>query len=127
MKYLIDTHVLIWFLEGNLEIPEKTRLIIKDESNEIFVSIASFWEMAIKIGLGKLILPKDLKGIIEDTKSLNISTLQIKEEHVLKIIELPFIHKDPFDRIIISQSIIENMKIISKDEIFKDYPLIRVW
>ena len=69
MKYLIDTHVVIWFLEGSINIPEKTRLIITDPNNEIFVSIATFWEMAIKMSLGKLILPKELKKIIEDNKS----------------------------------------------------------
>ena len=127
MNYLLDTHVLIWFLEGSNNIPEKTRLIISDEYNEIFVSIATFWEMAIKLSLGKLILPKDLKGIIQDTRSLNISVLKINEEHVLKVLELPIIHKDPFDRIIISQAIIENMKIISKDIFFDSYNITKIW
>jgi PIN domain nuclease of toxin-antitoxin system len=127
MKYLIDTHVVIWFLEGNTNIPEKTRLIITGPDNEILVSIATFWEMAIKLSLGKLILPKELKEIIDDTKSLNISVLKINEEHVLKVLELPVIHKDPFDRIVISQAIVENLELISKDDLFDKYGITRIW
>ncbi len=127
MKYLIDTHVLIWFLEGSENIPKSTRLTIENESNEIFVSLATFWEMAIKISLGKLILPKKLNEIIQYTKNLNISVLKINEEHVLKILELPIIHKDPFDRIIISQALVENLEVITKDEFFKDYRITRKW
>lgn len=127
MKYLIDTHVLIWFLEGSTNIPENTRLIIENENNEIFVSIATLWEMAIKLSLGKLILPKELNEIIVDTKSLNISILKINEEHILKVLKLPIIHKDPFDRIIISQAIVEKMKIISKDAFFDSYEITKVW
>ena len=131
MKLLIDTHILIWFLEGsNLLSPSRRQLIASPASN-VFVSIASIWEIAIKISVGKLILAKPLADVIKQIAVENIGILPISPEHVLQVSTLPFYHRDPFDRIIISQAIVENMNFISADTIFDDYlkgtSIKRIW
>ena len=131
MQLLIDTHVLIWFLEGNNLLSASCRQIIVSPANKLFVSIASIWEIAIKISVGKLILAKPLADVIKQIAAENIEILAISPEHALQVSTLPFHHRDPFDRIIISQAIIENIDFISADAIFDDYlkglPIKRIW
>ncbi len=126
-RYLVDTHTLIWSFENNKKLPQKTKDIIDDANNEIFVSIASFWEIAIKISNGKLDLSVSLTQLIEDVTLRNIQILPINPSHVLKVETLPFHHKDPFDRIIIAQSLTENIIIISIDEAFDSYGIKRLF
>lgn len=121
MRFLIDTHILIWFLEGNNLLPKPNRQLITDSQNGIYVSIASLWEIAIKISIGKLTLTNSLADIINQLNLENIEILPVTSEHILQVSILPFHHRDPFDRIIISQSIVENMGFISADAIFDDY------
>ena len=131
MQLLIDTHVLIWFLEGNNLLSASRRQIIASPANNVFVSIASIWEMAIKISIGKLILAKPLADVIKQIAAENIEILALLPEHTLQVSTLPFHHRDPFDRIIISQAIVENIDFISADEIFDDYlkgtAIKRIW
>ena len=131
MQLLIDTHVLIWFLEGSNLLSASRRQMIVSPANNVFVSIASIWEIAIKISVGKLILAKPLTDVIKQIAAENIEILPILPEHTLQVSTLPFHHRDPFDRIIISQAIIESIDIISADEIFDDYlkgsPIKRIW
>lgn len=127
MKYLIDTHTVLWFLNGNKELSSKAKGIIEDQENEINLSIASLWEIAIKESLGKLNFPKDLNDVVNDIEELNINILNIKKEHILELLKLEFFHKDPFDRVIISQAKLEKLKIIGKDEIFDKYNVKRIW
>lgn len=101
--------------------------IIDDARNEIFVSIASLWEMAIKISNGKLDLSVSLNQLIEDIVLRNIQILPINPSHVLKVETLPFHHKDPFDRIIAAQCLVENITAISADEILDEYHVNRVF
>ncbi len=131
MQLLIDTHVLIWFLEGSNLLSASHRQIIANPANNVFVSIASIWEIAIKISIGKLILARPLADVIKQIAAENIEILAISPEHALQVSTLPLHHRDPFDRIIVSQAIVENIDFISADAIFDDYlkglPIKRIW
>jgi PIN domain nuclease of toxin-antitoxin system len=118
---LIDTHILIWFPEGNNLLSSQHQKILSNSRNEVFVSIASLWEMAIKISLGKLTLSKSLSDIIEQLSVENIEISPILPKHILEILTLPFHHRDPFDRIIIAQSQVENLNLMSNDGEFVKY------
>lgn len=104
MRILIDTHILIWFLEGNNSLSKSRRQIIADSANDVFVSIASLWEMAVKISIGKLTLAQPLADVIKQINIENIEVSAILPEHVLQVSTLSFHHRDPFDRIIIAQA-----------------------
>ena len=123
MRLLIDTHILIWFLEGNNSLSKPHRGIIVDSQNEIFVSIASLWEIAIKISVGKLTLAQPLADVIQQISIENIEILPIKPKHILQVSVLPFHHRDPFDRIVIAQAQIENLPIIANDGEFGNYKI----
>lgn len=121
MQFLIDTHILLWFLEGNRLLPKSSRKLITDSQNDIYVSIASLWEIAIKISIGKLTLANSLTDVVNNLSIENIEILPMSPEHILQVSTLPFHHRDPFDRIIVSQAIVENINLISADIIFDDY------
>lgn len=121
MRLLLDTHIFIWFLEGNLLLAKSRRQIIAAANNEVFVSIASLWEIAIKISLGKLTLSQPLADVINKLSTENIEILQLQASHVLQVSTLPFHHKDPFDRIIIAQSNVKNLSVVTNDAEFANY------
>jgi PIN domain nuclease of toxin-antitoxin system len=127
MKYLLDTHALIWFLEGDSQLSSKAKNIIVSTDNQILISIASLWEMAIKMSIGKLNLSQNLELIIQRLEEEYIEILPIEVEHILKIQTLEFHHKDPFDRIIIAQSLIEGTTLVSIEDIFDNYKVQRLW
>jgi PIN domain nuclease of toxin-antitoxin system len=122
MYYLIDTHVLIWYLDGNKKLPEKIREIVTYEDNEIAVSVASLWELAIKISNGKFDSKLSLKEIQSHILERQFTLLSISYEHLNTLTLLPYHHGDPFDRLLIAQAITENVAIISIDKHFKSYP-----
>ena len=111
MPFILDTHILIWFLEGNRSLSNSRRQIISQSQNDIFISIASLWEMAIKISLNKLTLTQSLADVTKQIAAEDIEILPITPEHTLQVSILPFHHRDPFDRIIISQAQVENLAI----------------
>ena len=123
MQFLIDTHILIWFLEGNKLLAKPRRQIIANPQNDVFVSIASLWEMAIKISLGKLTLAEPLADVLKQITVENIEILSIIPEHTLQVSALPFHHRDPFDRIIIAQAQVENLPILTGDTEFSNYAI----
>ena len=123
MRILIDTHILIWFLEGNSELTARQKSLIVSSDNEIFASIASLWEIAIKVDLGKLTLANPLVDVIAGLKSENIDILSITPTHTLQVSTLPLYHRDPFDRMIIAQAQVEFLDVISSDDAFADYGL----
>lgn len=127
MEILLDTHAFIWFINGDDKIPSKPLKIIKNIENRCFVSIVTIWEIAIKYSLGKLELTRNFDDISKIMSKNKFEILPITFEHIRKLIELEYIHRDPFDRIIISQGIVENLKILSKDENFKKYPVNIIW
>jgi PIN domain nuclease of toxin-antitoxin system len=121
MRLLIDTHILIYFLEGSNSLSNSHRQIIADSNNEVLLSIASLWEMAIKISIGKLTLSQSLKDVIKQVEIEDFEILPISPEHTLQVSTMPFHHRDPFDRIIIAQCQIETLDIISNDTNFPAY------
>jgi len=131
MQYLIDTHVFLWFVSNSKELSQTAKSLIEDETNEIFISIASLWEISIKTALGKLTINGKYASVIDDLTDNSIEILPINFAHTVEQNKLPFHHKDPFDRIIISQAIVENMNFISADAIFNNYfkgkSVKRIW
>ncbi|MBS9391237.1 MAG: type II toxin-antitoxin system VapC family toxin [Dolichospermum sp. UKL201] len=126
MKQLIDTHTLLWFTMGNPRISDNLRLQI--ENNDNLLSIASVWEMAIKHSIGKLNLEMSFDDFVEQQIIGNGITLKkINQQHISVIAQLPLHHRDPFDRMLIAQAMVENMPIISADTIFDAYPIQRLW
>lgn len=127
MKYLIDTHILIWHAQANEKLHAKIIEIINDSSNEIFVSAVSIWEMAIKKNLGKLAYPESFTKLEYDFVANFFELLPIKFIHNEVFSKLPQYHKDPFDRMIIAQAMAEDFTIITQDEKFKAYePAVKI-
>ena len=128
MKYLLDTHSLIWFIEGDAKLSVHARQLMDDEANELFVSVGSLWEMAIKFSIGKLNLGRPFAEMFPQQLADNsIEILGITVDHLRTVCDLPFHHRDPFDRLIIAQAGIEQMPIISVDIVFDAYGVKRVW
>lgn len=123
MQLLIDAHILIWFLEGNNSLIESRRQIIADSQNDVFVSIATLWEIAIKISIGRLSLAAPLANVFKQIGTENFEILPISPEHTLQVSTLPFYHRDPFDRIIIAQAQVENLLIMTDDDEFGNYTI----
>ena len=121
MRILIDTHILIWHLEDNEKLSLDHSASITDPSNIVFISIASFWEIAIKISRSKLSISRSIEELIGAVERSNISILPIKPQHTIQVSELTFHHKDPFDRMIIAQALVEDMPLISTDSDFTKY------
>ena len=127
MKYLLDTHVFIWWLTGSKHLSKKVINIIKNPQNELYFSAISSWEICTKIQIKKLTLPEDpVYYIPKKINEHNILELDISHKHSLQLLSLPLIHKDPFDRMLIAQAIVEKMIIISFDKIFKKYPITTI-
>jgi PIN domain nuclease of toxin-antitoxin system len=127
MDFLLDTHTIIWFSQNNEKLSKFARELISDINNNCFISIASIWEMAIKLKLKKLSIDLSLNEFVNELSFRDFKFLDLKLEHVINVSDLDLFHKDPFDRIIISQSIIENIPIISIDQQFDKYPIKRIW
>lgn len=123
MKYLLDTHVVLWWLTEPEKIHTKARKIIQDRSNEIFISGASFWEIAIKKSIGRLTLPHNL---LETIAIESFKILPIMPEECIGVADLPMLHADPFDRLLVLQAKLYDLVIITKDAKIAEYPVITV-
>ena len=122
MKILLDTHIFLWLLSGDGRLSGPAKTIFLNEENEIYFSVASLWEIGIKISLGRLKLADNWKEVIEDEMAVNlIKLLQISKRHCYKLVDLPFHHRDPFDRMLIAQAMVEELSILSCDGQFCAY------
>ena len=121
MRILLDTHVLIWYLEGNQKLARPKRHLIVDSNNAVFVSIASLWEIAVKTGAGKLKVSRSLADILPVLHSQSIDVLQIMPGHVLQAATLAYHHRDPFDRMLIAQAQVEFLTVMTHDGVFGEY------
>ncbi len=128
MSYLLDTHTFLWFINGDASLSSTAKALIEDPESTIYLSVASIWEMAIKVSLDKLEMPSPFTDFIDEQLSENtIILLNIKTAHTGIVATLPFHHRDPFDRLIIAQSKVEDIPVIGKDAIFNDYGIKRLW
>ena len=122
MKILLDTNVLLCFQWNSSRLSSRIKDLIISSDNEKFISMASIWEVAIKYSLGKLELNTTLEEWIKDIDVIDdLFVLPISETHIVQSAKLPFIHRDPFDRLIFSQSLVENMQLLSLDKVFDEY------
>ena len=127
MKYLLDTHALIWLLDGSSRLPLKTREIIKRNENRIYLCSISFLEIAIKVGLGKLTLSFSFEEFLDEVRERDIELLQIKEGHLKRLVALPLLHRDPFDRLLVATAMAENLTILTVDENIYKYAVPCLW
>lgn len=127
MKYLLDTHALIWFIEGNRKLPAKIVTEIENPTSIIYVSIASIWELSIKMSLNKFSFKNGLQNFLNLINDNGFEIIPVSLENTIKISNLEFIHRDPFDRIIIAQSICSNLTLITKDEEIMKYQVNTLW
>lgn len=124
MNLLLDTHIFLWFVNDDLKLGDDLKGLIEDESNSSFLSVASLWEMSIKYNLGKLTLAPSYEEFVEkEVRQSSIIILKIKLEHLKINASLPFHHRDPFDRLIISQSLAESIPIMTVDSAFNQYSI----
>jgi PIN domain nuclease of toxin-antitoxin system len=128
MNVLLDTRAFLWWVDDNSKLSPRAREIISDAGNALFLSAASGWEIAIKARLGKLTLPDDLERFIADQLVTNaFSSLPIQLSHALHVYTLPAHHRDPFDRILVAQSQLEDMPILTADPQIAQYPVQVIW
>jgi PIN domain nuclease of toxin-antitoxin system len=129
MKILLDTCAFLWLVTNDTgHLTETATDTFLDEDNEICFSIVSAWEISIKVSVGKLDVPLPVHHFLTEQIGLNeLSVLSVKFSHVTKVSELPFHHKDPFDRLLIAQAMIENLPILTGDPVFKRYNIKTIW
>lgn len=122
MKYLLDTNIILWYISGDQRLPIKIRSIFENAENELFISVASIWEISIKYSLGHLDLLPDLDTYL-DTYILSggYNILPVEAVHAKYVSNLKFIHRDPFDRLLYAQSVIEKLVFLYTDSIFDKY------
>ena len=127
MSYLLDTHALIWYFEDSPDIPENVKMIIDNNTTKKFISTASLWEIAIKMSIGKLTMGLRFDEVLTEVENSDLLVLQVENKYLNKVFELPFLHKDPFDRLIIATALTENMTIITIDENIQKYNVSWLW
>lgn len=128
MRILLDTHAFLWWIDDAPEISSRAKRLIADPGTEVLLSLASVWEMAIKISLDKLKISSPLERFVPEQLSLNgFRYLDIDFPHISRVSVLPFHHRDPFDRLLIAQSLEEKLPILSADKTFRQYGVKTIW
>ena len=128
MKLLLDTHTFIWWDSEPARLSPRALALCQDQANTVLLSVASVWEMQIKLQLGKLKLNLPLAEVIETQRQTNnVEVLPVTLTHVLALESLPVHHKDPFDRLLIAQAKVEEAVLVSGDPVFAKYPVKLVW
>jgi PIN domain nuclease of toxin-antitoxin system len=120
MKLLLDTHVLLWWLDDPAKLSPLSEAAIRDQENAVYVSAATAWEIAIKKALGKLAAPDNLGEVLHDCQFVPIS---VTVEHTLALGALPLYHHDPFDRMLVAQATVEGLMIVTRDSNILRYPV----
>jgi PIN domain nuclease of toxin-antitoxin system len=128
MRLLLDSHAFLWAITDSNELSTKARDVLTDPDNELFLSVASIWELAIKASIGKLTLRMPLGDLLLSARhDLGLRVLQVELDHALAVQDLPFHHRDPFDRLLVVQARSKGMPILSRDAVFDRYELPRIW
>jgi PIN domain nuclease of toxin-antitoxin system len=127
MRYLLDTHAAIWIFQCRDQLSQNATTALDDLSSDLYISIVSAWEIAIKISIGKLNFPKGVSGFLETIKQNDIKLIGVLPKHVQCVETLPFLHRDPFDRLLVATAIIEKMSIVTADENIQRYDVKWIW
>jgi PIN domain nuclease of toxin-antitoxin system len=128
MRLLLDTHAFLWFVGGDSRLSQHARERIESPENEVFLSVASIWEIAIKVRAGKLLLPTPFEAfLLNELINQSIGILPIEATHALAVASLPDHHRDPFDRLLVAQSLRETLPLISIDDKLDAYGIQREW
>lgn len=126
MRVLIDTHVLLWGLESEAKLSRRVRTLLP--AAEVWISVASLWEIIAKVQIGKLTFPRPVGDYLAGKLAANgVSVLSLTFEHVRRLEELPLHHRDPFDRILVAQSLAEKLPLVTSDRLFERYPIELIW
>ena len=127
MKLLLDTHAFLWFIAGDDRLSRNARGAMERDDAELFLSAASVWEMAIKASLGRLTLPVSVADTVAEKVEDGFRMLPVEWEHAAAVQELPWHHRDPFDRLLIAQAAAEKMPLVTGDRIFRAYGANIIW
>lgn len=128
MRLLLDTHAFLWFIWNDPQLSPTARSLIEDPPNALLLSAASAWEIAIKVSTSKLSVGQDVDLFLRDQLTRNrIEILSFTLDHIGRVAQLPFHHKDPFDRMIVSQALTENIPLVSADAVLDGYVIQRLW
>lgn len=127
MRLLLDTHVLVWHYESDSRLSDTAKNAIHDNRYPVVISAVSIWEMCIKVNLGKLPLRAPVDRLVFDYRSLGVTILPVTEEHALGVGDLPGIHRDPFDRLLVAQARCEGLTVVTADEFIPRYPVACLW
>ncbi|MGC4106186.1 MAG: type II toxin-antitoxin system VapC family toxin [Thermomicrobiales bacterium] len=127
MKYLLDSHTLIWFAAEDAKLSPAAMEVIARDPTATYVSIASLWEIGIKLSTGKLELAGGLESLLDGMARNRLELLAISSSHVVKISQLPYHHRDPFDRMIAAQALVDDLVVISADPALDAYGVRRLW
>ena len=130
MKLLLDTHAMYWYIEGDSKLSSTAQTLIQDATNEVLISPASYWEIAIKVSIGKWTLNRPYEEFIDlGLKQYGFQVLPLLPTHTSRLIGMAFPpnHKDPFDRLLVAQAIVEGVPLVSVDPKLDAYPIKRLW
>lgn len=128
MRILLDTQAFLWMLSGAGDLSSRARKHVVDADNDLYLSLASIWEIAIKSSIGKLRIAEPIETFLPAQMRANdIEQLGITFRHVARVAVLPFHHRDPFDRLLVCQAAEEKLTLISSDPIFDRYKIPRIW
>lgn len=128
MRLLLDTHVLMWWIDDDPHLSAQSRALIGHSDNDVVVSVVSVWEIAIKAGLGRLDVPPDLQGYLRRQLARNqFELLPVLFEHAVAVRDLPRHHRDPFDRMLIAQSQVERLRLVTHDARMRAYEIDVIW
>jgi PIN domain nuclease of toxin-antitoxin system len=128
VRVLLDTCTFLWVVAGAEALSDRAREVVADASNEVFLSAASAWEISVKHALGKLPLPDDpVRFVVVERTRHRIDTLPIDEAAALNVGRLPALHRDPFDRMLVSQAVLGGYTILTPDPLIRQYPASAIW
>lgn len=128
MRYLLDTHAYLWALAGDAKLSQRAADVFLDQAADLVLSVASVWEIAIKVSLGKLRLEASVEDVVvREREAQGIGLLAIDVRHAAAVETLPMHHRDPFDRLLAAQALEEDLAVLSRDPAFDDYGVQRVW
>lgn len=127
MRFLVDTHIFLFLINADEKLDKNIIKTVENPTNSINLSIASLWEIVVKINIGKLPITRSINEFYELLNKKNIAVLNIQKQHLDTYLNLPLIHKDPFDRLIIAQAIADDLTIITDDQYIKNYPNLKIF